>query len=149
VAVTRIRLRSRSTSAHRSAIASPSLRPQHQLYTAPVRVEGEGAEKSVLPLGPWSLYLNGKDPEDAFVEIWDEHTDAPALALVCGSRFGVVALDADTAEAEGYVLERRVPRTPTWRSTRGLHWLFRPGSDELTSGRSGLGSTCSPSRSSR
>jgi putative DNA primase/helicase len=110
------------------------LRDVHQLYTAPVRVEGEGADKSVLPLGPWSLYLNGKDPEDAFVEIWDEHTDAHALALVCGSRFGVVALDADTAEAEGYVLERKVPRTPTWRSTRGLHWLFRPGSDELTSG---------------
>jgi hypothetical protein len=110
------------------------LRDVHQLYTVPVRVQGEGADKSVLPLGPWSLYLNGKDPEDAFVEIWDEHTDAPALALVCGSRFGVVALDSDTAEAEGYVLERKVPRTPTWRSTRGLHWLFRPGKDELMSG---------------
>jgi hypothetical protein len=75
-----------------------------------------------------------QDPDVAFADLWDENADAPALALVCGHRFGVVALDADTPEAETYVLERKVPRTPAWRSTRGPHWLFRPGEDELTSG---------------
>ena len=109
------------------------LRDVHELYTVPVRVEGEGASKRVLPLGEWSVFLNGKDPDDAFAEIWDPNTDAPALALVCGRRFGVIALDADTSEAEACVLERKVPRTPAWRSTRGPHWLFRPGERELTS----------------
>jgi P4 family phage/plasmid primase-like protien len=109
------------------------LRDVHTLYCAPVRVEGEGASKRVLPLGEWSVYLNGKDPDEAFAELWDQNTDAPALAIVCGRRFGVIALDADTPEAETYVLERRVPRTPAWRSARGPHWLFRPGDCELTS----------------
>lgn len=79
-------------SAYREAVR---LRDQHELYTVPVRVEGEGADKSVLPLGEWSVYLNGKDPTVAFADLWDENTDAPALALVCGRRFGVVALDAN------------------------------------------------------
>jgi P4 family phage/plasmid primase-like protien len=105
----------------------------HGLYSVPVRVEGEGADKRVLPLGQWSLYLNGKDPEDAFLEIWDQNTEAPGLALVCGSRFGIVTLDADTPEAETLVLGRKVARTPAWRSIRGPHWLFRC-TDALTSG---------------
>jgi D5 N terminal like len=109
------------------------LRDVHELYTVPVRVEGEGASKRVLPLGPWSLFLNGKDPDDAFAEIWDENTDAPALALVCGSAFGIVALDADTPDAEALVYKRKVPRTPAWRSARGPHWLLRC-TDALTSG---------------
>jgi hypothetical protein len=108
------------------------LRDIHALYTVPARVEGEGADKRVLPLGPWSLYLDGKDPEDAFLEVWDENTDASALALICGSRFGVVALDCDTPDAEALVYKHKVPRTPAWRSTRGPHWLFRC-TDKLTS----------------
>jgi P4 family phage/plasmid primase-like protien len=109
------------------------LRDVHALYCVPVKVEGEGASKRVLPRGEWSVYLNGKDPDDAFAELWNQNTDAPALALLCGRRFGVIALDADTTEAETYVLERKVPRTPVWRSARGPHWLFRPGNRELTS----------------
>jgi Bifunctional DNA primase/polymerase, N-terminal len=112
-------------------------------------VEGEGADKRVLPLAPWSAFLNGQDPEDAFVDVWDEHTDAPSLALLCGRRFGVVALDVDTPDAETWVLAHKIPRTPAWRSGRGPHWLFRPSDDALTSGALRPGWTCWPRTSSR
>src|SRR5262245_31038666 len=129
----RTRSSSRSETLSEAYVEAVRLRDVHGLYSVPIRVEGEGADKRVLPLGQWSLCLNGQDPEDAFVEIWDENTEAPGLALVCGSRFGIVALDADTPEAEALVLARKVARTPVWRSTRGPHWLLRC-TDVLTPG---------------
>jgi hypothetical protein len=70
--------------------------------------------------------LATRDPGEAAVLFEDWPHDG--VGVVLGQRSGVIDLECDSPEAEQQLQELfggEIPHTPTFRSTRGLHRLFR------------------------
>jgi hypothetical protein len=69
---------------------------------------------------------------------------AANVGLVLGPRSGLVDFDCDGPDAEQTLLELfdgHIPDTPTWRSRRGFHRLFRwhPALEQLNTNKKAIG----------
>lgn len=98
----------------------------HGLFGVPVSVTYADGKKDILGLVQWrERFYDGSRDAAALEQAWDGHEDAPGLAIFVGERAGFVAIDPDTDDAEDYVRKHGVPRTPSFRSRRGIKRLFR------------------------
>jgi hypothetical protein len=105
--------------------------------TVPVRVERkDNGHKSVRF---WSKYghLNGDAfSEAAYRELWASKEDAPGLGIYSPE---VVEIEADTPEGERTLLDLNLPETPTFRSRRGIKFLFAAPEEPIVKGAGFLG----------
>lgn len=88
---------------------------------------------SVIPLNPgskipcvtWSKYQSQR-PTDDELKQWFSNFPDRNLGIVTGAGSGIVVLDVDKPEA----FHMSMPRTPTVKTGKGLHYYFRhPGFD--------------------
>lgn len=89
-----------------------------------------------LPLRPkaktplletWAEYQNRRPTETEVRDWWQRWPDAN-LGIVTGAVSGLLVLDVDGLQGEESLRGRHLPPTPTSRTGRGTHYLFRhPG----------------------
>jgi peptide/nickel transport system substrate-binding protein len=60
--------------------------------------------------------------ESLWDRLWKGHENAPGIGAVWPS--DVIAADADSDDAAAWLYEHKMPRTPTFDSRRGPHYLF-------------------------
>jgi hypothetical protein len=109
-------------------------------FAIPVRVDRRpDGTKDVRPLVRWGSFADGSWDEAALERAWAGHEDAPGLAVLTGVRAGIFAADADSPQAEERLL-RDVPRSPSFRSRRGIKVILRyPSGGHVPHGAGVLG----------
>jgi hypothetical protein len=84
-----------------------------------------GKPRDKTPAGPWKKYQTHA-PAEKDIANWDQSDFNVCIAT--GSASGVVAVDIDSPQAEELVASLDLPVTPTVRTARGRHLLFKdPG----------------------
>jgi hypothetical protein len=66
---------------------------------------------------------------ELFEQLWAGHEDAPGLGVLWPE--DVVELEADSDDGAEWIRKRKPPRTPTFNSRRGPHYLLRGNGGEL------------------
>ncbi len=80
----------------------------------------------------WKPYQT-KQPTEEEIRGWIDQYPGMNLALATGAGSGVVVFDVDDPElAKEELAERPLPRTPTVRTTKGLHYYFKHPGDGAT-----------------
>lgn len=92
--------------------------------TVPVEVtrDDEGRKHFDFLGVPHRRFMGREWDPIVFDEIWSEHHDASGLALMTDE---VLEVEADSAEGELSLQRLKMPRTPTFRSKRGIKYLYR------------------------
>jgi Primase C terminal 1 (PriCT-1) len=91
----------------------------------------EGGRKDVQPFAKYAHLAGRRFSVELFEELWGSRPDAPGLGLWDPS---LVEIEADGPEGEARLFSLKLPRTPTFRSTRGPKYLFHAtNGDEVIS----------------
>ncbi len=111
-------------------------------FAVPVRVDRRpDGSKDIQPLVRWRELADGPRDEGGLERAWAGQKSASGLAVLTGERAGIFAVDADSPEAEERLL-RDLPRTPSFRSRRGLKAIFRyPAGERVPHGAGVLGTS--------
>lgn len=104
----------------------------------PLNVERNGnGEKQVQVLVDRYAHLHEPFTLETFEELWDDNEYAPGLGIWSKH---LVEIEADTPEGEESLQRLKLGRTPTFRSLRGIKYLFQKPDDlAITSSEDLLG----------
>lgn len=95
----------------------------HTFYNIAVKYHTKGLP--VIPVSgkiPMVKWLGGVPSPSDIKSIWQRAT---GIALLTGSKSGIVVVDVDSSEAVGYVKSMGVPKTWVSATRRGYHYFFK------------------------
>jgi AAA domain-containing protein len=82
-----------------------------------------------VPPFAYSDLLEGRYSLELVEKLWDGHEEAPGIGAIWPR--DVVAAEADSDAGEAWLAGKKLPRTPTFSSRRGPHYLFRGNGNGL------------------
>ncbi len=83
-----------------------------------------------VPNMPWKAFQS-KRPTEQQVQDWQGAGAEANVAIVTGAISDLFVLDVDSPEAQALLDEMNLPKTPTVRTAKGRHYLFRNPPFEL------------------